>query len=68
MVADDINKNAVLTDLALSQSRDILIRMSQHYKDIKFINASERGILHGGNIELKTIDEIFSYSIIKNVA
>ena len=46
--------------MALSQSRDILIRMSQHYKDIKFINASERGILHGGNIELKTIDQLLS--------
>ena len=69
MVANDLNGNAVLTDLSLSQSRDILIKMANHLKDVQFINASEAGILHGGNIIIKKLDEIFvENDILLNVA
>tara|TARA_Y100000034_G_C6907715_1_gene421749 strand:+ start:3769 stop:5100 length:1332 start_codon:yes stop_codon:yes gene_type:complete len=64
-VAEDLNGNMTLTTKTMERSKDAIVQLSLHYdgengkRKIEFINASEEGILFGGNVSQAKLCDIF---------
>lgn len=55
----DVNGNPTITNPVMIETRNLLLNEAKKHPDVAFINATGSGIIHGEDISLKPLREIF---------